>query len=105
MSTEVTVAIIGVASAAVAIVPTTITAIATSRQGKRLNEQSAKLAETHQAVTVNHHSSATPTVLDRLDDVKQLVLLQNQRLSDHIDHAKQMDLRLLTVEETLRDAA
>lgn len=67
----------------------------TARQTKRIDE-------THKQVTVNHHSSDEPTVLDRIDDVKVLVLAQGQILSSHIAHSNDMDLRLLEIESEVR---
>lgn len=74
--------------------------------------QGRKLDETHKQVTVNHHSSQTPTVLDRIDDVRQEVLLVSSTLtamcsevnrlhSDfnaHVAHSNEMDIRLIEIE-------
>jgi hypothetical protein len=39
---------------------------------------------THHQVTVNHHSSDTPTILDRLDDVQDEVRKVRSDLSRHL---------------------
>lgn len=33
-----------------------------------------KINETHRQVTVNHHSSENPTILDQLSDIKSILL-------------------------------
>lgn len=67
--------------------------------------QGRKLSETHKQVTVNHHSSAEPTVLDRIDDVRSAVLdiaseVNHLRtdFNGHITHSNEMDLRLIKME-------
>lgn len=32
-----------------------------------------KISETHRQVTVNHHSSENPTILDKLDDLEKAI--------------------------------
>lgn len=71
----------------------------TVRQGKKVDE-------THKQVTVNHHSSDFPTVLDRIDDVKTLVLGYGGRMNDlandfndHKIHAFNLERRLVAVED------
>jgi hypothetical protein len=70
----------------------------TARQGKKVNE-------THKQVTVNHHSSDFPTVLDRIDSVQTAVLGLGTELNhlrtdfnDHVSHSNEMDVRLMKVE-------
>lgn len=70
-----------------------------ARQGKQVKES-------HRMLTVNHHSSEQaglePTILDRIDDLKQLVLGQGHRLNDHITHSNGMDERLVALEELIK---
>ena len=98
-------AIATVLAATVAAVASVIVAAITVGQRK-------KVEETHKQVTVNHHSSQEPTVLDRIDDVKILVLELGGRMNDLTrdvneltrevyEHEKQgsaMELRLTKVE-------
>jgi hypothetical protein len=44
--------------------------------------------QTHHQVTVNHHSSDTPTVLDRLDDVQDEIRSVRGDLSTHLLNAE-----------------
>lgn len=50
--------------------------------------QRKKVEETHRMVTVNHHSSEAlgkqATLLDHMDDIKQLVITQGGRMDEHI---------------------
>lgn len=46
----------------------------------RTTRQDRKIAETHRTLTVNHHSSDEPTVLDRLDSLTQQVKGANTRI-------------------------
>lgn len=80
------------------------TAIAV-RQGK-------KVTETHKQVTVNHHSSEVPTVLDRLDDVHmkvqdvfKLVIDLGSDFNAHVAHSNEMDQRLYAVESEVKKAS
>ncbi|WP_343907126.1 hypothetical protein [Nocardioides aquiterrae] len=55
--------------------------------------------ETHHQVTVNHHSSAEPTVLDKIDTVRQevrAVVVENREQNRKIDSV-QRDVTALTV--------
>jgi hypothetical protein len=46
---------------------------------------SKKISETHRQVTVNHHSSENPTILDKLDDLERAI-------RDHLNwHLKKDD--------------
>lgn len=47
------------------------------------------VAETRNQVTVNHHSSPTPTVLDRIDDVSQQVHQLSLMFDRHLDWSQQ----------------
>lgn len=49
-----------------------------------LQPMQAKVDETHKQVTVNHHSSETPTVLDRIDSVHSEVTDLRQEFVDHV---------------------
>jgi hypothetical protein len=67
--------------------------------------QNRKLNETHKQVTVNHHSSTHPTVLDRIDDVRTVVLELGTELNhlrgdfnNHVSHSNSMDERLIKIE-------
>lgn len=51
----------------VAAIVTGIFALVVARQGKKTNEM-------HRMLTVNHHSSERPTILDELSDIKSLLL-------------------------------
>lgn len=96
---------LGVATVMVAIVTSVtsmVTVILTKRQGKKLDE-------THSQVTVNHHSSSTPTVLDRIDDVLLAVLDLGAEVNDirrdfngHIAHANLQDMALSDVANHLK---
>ena len=84
--------------AIVATLGTLANTIISMRQNKQINE-------THKQVTVNHHSSESPTVLDRIDDVQQAVLLLATGLTDmrgdftkHLIHSNEMDLRMVSLE-------
>lgn len=44
-----------------------------------------KIKETHKQVTVNHHSSESPTILDKLDDLQQAF---NRHLEWHLTQDK-----------------
>jgi hypothetical protein len=46
--------------------------------------QRRAIRETHHQVSVNHHSSPTPTVLDRLEDVADAVERVERAHTDHI---------------------
>lgn len=87
-----------VIAAGVAAIPASINIVLTLKQGH-------KVRETHKQVTVNHHSSDFPTVLDRLDDVQNAVLGLGAGLNDlrgdfnkHVTHANEMDLRIIKME-------
>lgn len=87
-----------VIAATVAALGTIVNTIVAKRQHKKINE-------THKQVTVNHHSSDFPTVLDRIDDVQQAVLSLATGLTDlrgdfikHVTHSNEMDLRLVKLE-------
>lgn len=73
--TAILVALIGVAGS---VVVARMTTGATRR----------KVEETHRMVTVNHHSSEAQgkqaTLLDHMDDIKQLVIAQGGRMDEHI---------------------
>jgi LytS/YehU family sensor histidine kinase len=60
---------------AVAIITSIIAPMIAGRSTAKRVESTIgqKITETHRAVTVNHHSSAEPTVLDRLSDLEALV--------------------------------
>jgi hypothetical protein len=49
-----------------------------------------KVAETHRQVTVNHHSSESPTVLDVISDLREdiaaLASEQRAHIRWHLDH-------------------
>lgn len=49
--------------------------------------QNKKIAETHKVTTVNHHSSDTPTIPDRLDNIEKgqqlLFEMFNRHLKEH----------------------
>ena len=45
--------------------------------------------QTHHQVTVNHHSSDVPTVLDRIDDVQDEIRSVRSDLSTHLLNAEQ----------------
>lgn len=45
--------------------------------------------QTHHQVTVNHHSSGEPTILDRLDDVQDEIRSVRSDLSTHLLNAEQ----------------
>lgn len=55
--------------------------------------------ETHHQVTVNHHSSKEPTVLDRIDTVQRKVdeVAQANRVQDRKIDGVQRDVTALTV--------
>lgn len=74
-------------------------AVANTRMTVRQNR---KIDETHKQVTVNHHSSDIPTVLDRIDDVQVAVMKLNAShnelridLNDHVTDSNRMHARLL----------
>lgn len=50
--------------------------------------QRKKVEETHRMLTVNHHESEKrgeqATILDRMDDIKTLVVAQGSLLTEHI---------------------
>jgi hypothetical protein len=46
------------------------------------------IQQTHHQVTVNHHSSETPTILDRLDDVQDEIRSVRSDLSSHLLNAE-----------------
>lgn len=88
--------------ASIAAVGGVASAWMTARQGRQVRE-------THKQVTVNHHSSATPTVLDRIDDVRTaLVKLGSDlndlhgKFNDHLAHSNDMDRRVLTMESEVQ---
>lgn len=98
----------GTASVIVAAIAA-LSALANTRMTMK---QSRKVDETHKQVTVNHHSSEFPTVLDRIDDVRGLaqqavtdvgslrseVNHLHTEFNSHVAHSNEMDARLLTVE-------
>ena len=57
----------------------------------RMEPLEEKVDQIHQKTTVNHHSSAEPTILDMIDDVKSL-------LEEHIEDSKKHVERLDKVE-------
>lgn len=74
-----------------------------------MHRQGKKVDETHKQVTVNHHSSEEPTVLDRIDDVRtEVVGLRGEvntlhtQFNSHVAHSNEMDARLLSVESEVR---
>jgi hypothetical protein len=82
MSDPVLVALI---AAAASIVTVLLQVRIQFRQGRI----AAKVAETHHQLSVNSHSSATPTVLDKLDDLTVAVSEVTSRLDRHeIAHAE-----------------
>lgn len=51
--------------------------------------QNRKIAETHKAATVNHHSSDKPTIPDRLDNIEKGQAYTLDLLNKHIrEHQK-----------------
>lgn len=75
-------------------------------------KQGRKVDETHKQVTVNHHSSKVPTVLDRIDDVDKrvhdvfkLVIELGTDFNAHVAHSNQMDQRLLEVESEVNNSS
>lgn len=61
-----------------AAIVTGIFAIIVARQGKKTNE-------IHRQVTVNHHSSTNPTILDLLSDVLAAQDRTNERIDNHLE--------------------
>lgn len=59
----------------------------------------APVRETHHQVTVNHHSSAEPTVLDKIDSVHQEVVavVEENRVQNRKIDSVQRDVTALTV--------
>lgn len=87
------------------IIVAVVAAIASIASAWMTHRQSGPLRETHKQVTVNHHSSAKPTVLDRIDDVRTEVLRVaadmndlHGKFNDHLAHSNRMDARLLKTE-------
>ena len=91
--------------AAIAAIGTCINTLIAVHQGR-------KVTETHKQVTVNHHSSDFPTVLDRIDDVQTTALHAvtlinglHGEFNEHVTHSNEMDARLLQVEREVQDKA
>lgn len=63
--------------AAIAAIGSVVSVYLTKRQDKKINE-------THKQVTVNSHSSATPTVLDLIAEVRDEQKRTNDRIESHI---------------------
>ena len=68
-------------------------------------KQNRKVNETHKQVTVNHHNSDFPTVLDRLDSVQTSILDMSTEFNrhrgefnTHVAHSNEMDQRLIKIE-------
>jgi flagellar basal body-associated protein FliL len=68
--------VIAITVALIAAASSIIVAIMTAKQNGKINE-------THKQVTVNSHSSANPTVLDLISDVKEEQVRVRVELSDH----------------------
>lgn len=65
------------AAAAIAAIASIVNTVITRRQDK-------KIRETHHQVTVNHHSSENPTILDKLSDLHTAQENLNRKFDDHI---------------------
>lgn len=65
-------------------------------------ELSAPLQEVKHQVSVNQHSSAQPTVLDKIDDVRAEVRAIGHILDAHLTHAAEMDARLIATERRIK---
>lgn len=61
-----------------------IAAIASILCAAIVRMDSKKVNETHRQVTVNHHSSDSPTLLDRFDDLESSVKIVDNKLDHHI---------------------
>lgn len=71
--------------ALIAAAASILVAVLQNRDRKNLVETQKKVTETHRMVTVNHHTSDSPTLLDRLDDQDQLLKAVINRLDRHIE--------------------
>lgn len=85
--------------AAIAAIASIVSAMISVRQRGKVNE-------THKQVTVNHHSSMKPTVLDHIDDVRQLVLAQGAQINalsrdfnEHVHESIEVRKRVDDIEE------
>lgn len=80
-----------------------IAAIGSIFTARVASKSSSKISETHKQVTVNHHSSDFPTVLDRIDDVRVAVLNLREDFLTHVAHSGEMDLLLMELKREVRD--
>lgn len=65
--------IAAVAGSAITTLGVVYVAHQNKRQEKKLNKTEKKVDEVHKQTTVNHHSSSDPTILDRLDNIENMV--------------------------------
>ena len=72
------------------VIGTAITAAASIATTAMVVRDRGKVAETHRQVTVNHHSSESPTVLDVISDLREdiadLAGEQRAHVRWHLDH-------------------
>jgi len=95
----------GMATVAAATIAATIAAAGAFLNTAVIVKQNRKVSETHKQVTVNHHSSDSPTVLDRIDTMQASILdlaadFNRHRgdFNDHVSHSNEMDLRVIKIE-------
>jgi hypothetical protein len=79
-----------------ASIPAAITTVGGIWLARATRDVRAKVDETHHSVTVNSHSSDTPTVLDRLTEVADLAQAA-------LDAALSADLRTAGMQRKLED--
>lgn len=80
-----------------ATIPAAITSVATVytvRLSRHVSGMRDKVDETHHQVTVNSHSSETPTVLDRLADVAAIAAEAREAAYSAKDASEAIDARL-----------
>lgn len=83
------------------IAPYFVARVVDQKVDARMAPTVLKLDETHRAVTVNHHSSEKPTVLDRLDDqarAQEEVATELKRLNKRLANGS---LRFERIESTI----
>lgn len=64
------------------LIGTVVTALIAARINRGVSGVRTVAEETRHQVTVNHHSSTTPTVLDRIDDLSQELRATTRRVAD-----------------------